>query len=504
MTDTLNNPGPAISPDIPPGPTAPGPGGWKLAYRWLMLLGTAALAMLAGWLVVTQAGAPREAGVMAGIFVLAAVLWVTEALPLFATSLLVVGLMALLLANPGGWPGLGFESGDSPSFRRVIETVADPVLLLFFGGFVMAHAAVRTGVDRVMSALLLRPFGTQPRRVLLGMMFVTMCFGMWMSNTATTAMMLAVVSPILLTLKPDEPFRKALILCIPLAANIGGMGTPIASPPNAVAVGFLASEGHHVSFLKWMLVAMPLILLLQGLGWALLCWQYPPEVKAIALPARRDRLSRRGWFVVIVFGISVLLWMTDMLHGLPAAGVALLPIVALTTTGIFTRDDLRQIDWSVLILIAGGIALGTGMQMTGLDRVIAGWIPQSAGASALLVALVLATVITGTFMSNTAAANLFLPIGISAAVASGMMMGDISGSEIASGGGLHPVHAAVSIALAASMSMALPVSTPPNAMAFATGELTTRQLATTMMAISSVAIIAIVLGGRTVMQFWGL
>jgi sodium-dependent dicarboxylate transporter 2/3/5 len=133
---------------------------------------------------------------------------VTEALPLFATSLLVIGLQMVLLANPGDWPGLGFQSGASPSYRDILSTAADPVLVLFFGGFVLARAAVKEGVDRAISTLLLRRFGGEPRRVLLGLMLITLLFGMWMSNTATAAMMLALVTPMLAAMPPQEPFRK--------------------------------------------------------------------------------------------------------------------------------------------------------------------------------------------------------------------------------------------------------------------------------------------------------
>ena len=121
---------------------------------------------------------------MSGIFLLAALLWVTEALPLFATSLLVIGLQLILLANPGGWPGLGFSQGESPGWRAIVGAAADPVLVLFFGGFLLARAAVKEGVDRAMSSVLLRPFGGQPRWILLGLMMVTALFSMWMSNTA--------------------------------------------------------------------------------------------------------------------------------------------------------------------------------------------------------------------------------------------------------------------------------------------------------------------------------
>lgn len=429
---------------------------------------------------------------MGGVFVLAAMLWVTEALPLFATSLLVIGLEALLLANPGAWPGLGFESGNSPSYRSIFSTAADPILVLFFGGFVLAAAAVKEGVDRAMSALLLRPFGRDPRWVLLGLMLITLLFGMWMSNTATATMMLALVAPMLVALPRGEPFRKALVLSIPFASNIGGMSTPIASPPNAVAMGFLRDAGYTVGFLNWMLVAVPFALALTLLTWGVLWKVFPPRTPGLQLAHTGATLTRRGWFVVGIFTTTVVLWMSEQWHGLPASVVALLPAIALTATGIFTGDDLGRLEWRILILIAGGISLGTGMQLTGLDDIIVRWLPAGISGIALLATLVLATMGVGTFMSNTAAANLFLPIGLSAAT-----VANASASSF-------PIQVAVSIALAASLSMALPISTPPNALAHARGEFTTGEMARVALVVGGIAAVLIVVGGGFVMRFWGL
>jgi sodium-dependent dicarboxylate transporter 2/3/5 len=452
-----------------------------------------AIALGAGtfWIFESQEIGSRQSSFMAAIFVLAAALWVTEALPLYATSLLVIGLQALLLSNPGRWPGLGFENGTSPSFTEIINAAADPVLVLFLGGFILARAASKEGVDRKMSSLLLRPFGGHPRWVLLGVMFVTLLFGHWMSNTATAAMMLAVITPMLTALPRQERFRKALVLAVAISANISGMGTPISSPPNAVAIGFLEKAGYHVEFLDWMLVAVPLVCVLALLAWIVLYRVFPPSTGNLRLELKHSRLTRHGWLVVGVFVVTVALWMSDRWHGLPAALVALLPSVVLTTTRVFTRDDLAQIDWSVLILIAGGISLGTGMQMTGLDDVVGGWI-QTDNRLARILALVFGTVLVGTFMSNTAAANLFLPIGLGAAA---LATANTS---------LHPVQAAMCIALAASMSMALPISTPPNAMAHARGEFSTLEMVRVTLIISITGALAIVFGGGALMRFWRL
>ena len=197
--------------------------------------------------------------------------------------------------------------------------------------------------------------------------------------------------------------------------------------------------------------------------------------------------------MVIVFAITVLLWMTDLWHGLPPAVVALLLIVVLTTTGIIDHEDLARLEWSILILISGGISLGAGIQLTGLDQAVAQWLPATGESGFwLLVVLVMATLVVGTFMSNTAAANLFLPIGLSSAA--------IFDAQ----GGLYPIQVAMSIALAASMSMALPIGTPPNALAYASGEVATRDLVRVAVVISGLAVPAIIMGSGVILRLWGL
>lgn len=456
-------------------------------HSWSWFAGSLMVsALLTVWAL--SSGLPREAAFMSGIFALAAMLWVTSALPLFATALLVIGLEIILLANPGGWPGLGSQTGASPSFGDILATAADPVLVLFFGGFVLAAAAVKEGVDHAISSWLLSPFGRKPRWVLLGVILVTFTFGMWMSNTATATMMLALLTPTLRALPPGEPYRKALVLAVPFAANISGMTTPIASPPNAVAVGFVQKAGQSIHFFDWMLVAMPLAFGLTLVTWLVLWRSFPPAVPGLQIERKQHTLSRRGWFVVGVFSVTVFLWMTDRWHGLPPSVVALLPAVVLTVTRIFSSADLAGINWDILILIAGGIALGSGMLMTGLDKIVVQWLPTEAGPATLLLILVAVTFLIGNFMSNTAAANLLLPIGLSASES----------------GELHPIQVAISLALVASLSMTLPISTPPNALAYARGEFTAKEMIRTSLIISLVALVLIAFGGTWIMRLWGL
>jgi solute carrier family 13 (sodium-dependent dicarboxylate transporter), member 2/3/5 len=424
---------------------------WRQGGRWLavpLAIAAIGLANMAGdW--------PREQAYMAGILVLAAVLWVTEAVPLFVTSLVVIGTETILLANPGGWPGFGFSGGGSMTFGGVVAAAADPVLVLFFGGLVMASAAINQNVDQTMAAWLLRPFVASRRSMLYGVMGVTALFSMWMSNTATTAFMLTLMMPLLAQVKPSDPYRKALLLAVPFAANIGGLGTPIASPPNAIALGYLKQAGVQIGFLQWMVFSIPLmIVLIAVLGW-LLSLLFPSGLQGgdpFKLPS--SKLSPRGIRVVVIFVLTVMLWLSEGIHGLPSSVVALLPVLALLLDGAVSREDINRLEWDVLLLIGGGLALGYGLGATGLDARIVDLLPSGQGAFGLVCVLVTATFVLSTLISNSAVSNLLLPVGLAASF-----------------GEPHLLPVMLAIALTASLAMGLPVSTPPNAMAYARGEL---------------------------------
>ncbi|MDF9800145.1 sodium-dependent dicarboxylate transporter 2/3/5 [Catalinimonas alkaloidigena] len=430
----------------------------------------------------------RQAIFMTGIFVLAALLWVTESLPLFATAILIIGLEIILLANPGNWAGLGFEGGFSPDYREFLAPLSDPVIVLFFGGFILAHAVLKEGVDKAMASGILKAFGSKPFYVMLGLMLITALFSMWMSNTATTAMMITLVYPMLEQIPKGDPLRKGLLLAIPFAANIGGMGTPIASPPNAVAVSFLQQAGYEINFLEWVLIAAPLMAFLLVFAWLLLYNFFKPIDPSLELKPTPRKIDGRGWYVIIVMLITVLLWLSDQWHGLSTAVVALFPAIAFTATGLLGRSDVNSLEWHILILIMGGIALGVGMQLTGLDEVFVSYIPGE--GSVVLAAMVIATILFSTFISNTAAANLLLPIGISFA---------LQNTEIGMPG---PVQLAVSIALSASLAMALPISTPPNTIAYSKGDLVTGDFTKSGIIIGGLAAMLIIALGNTIISFW--
>lgn len=455
---------------------------------WLLIALVAAAASTLA--LMAQPGLDTGAAVMGGVFVLAALLWISEALPLHATALLVILLVILALANPGGWSFLASEQ-RSITHQRVLQEAASPILLLFLGGLVLAVAAEKHGVDRAMSSILLRPFAGNLSLLLLGIMLVTALFSMWMSNTATAAMMMALAAPMLARLGPFDPFRKAIVLGIAFSASVGGIGTPIGSPPNAVAIKFLQEQGLTVSFKQWVLVALPLALAMLIVAWTVLRLMYrPAEPDARILPTL-EKLKSRAWCVVAVFTATVALWMTEGIHGLPSAVVALMPVALLAATGLISGEDLKRVDWNVLMLISGGITLGYGVQAAGLDKWVVDRLPLGDGIPFPVVVVVLAatTTILGTFMSNTAAANLLLPVGLTLARSQGG-----SESDVALVG--------FCVALAASMSLSLPISTPPNAIAYATGEVKTRDMAAPGIMIGVVGVALVVLFTGPLMRFW--
>ncbi|QCK16834.1 SLC13 family permease [Mangrovivirga cuniculi] len=401
---------------------------------------------------------PREAALMLFIFIFASLLWVTEALPLFATSLIIIALEVVLIANPGEWKGLGFENNTQIPFAEFFSPLADPIIFLFLGGFLLAKASVKEGVDISFAGKVMKIFGGKPLFILLGLLTITATFSMWMSNTATTAMMITIVSPIIKQIPEERKFHKSLYLAIPIGANIGGMGTPIASPPNAVAIGFLKSQGFSISFIDWMIIALPIVIVLGLVAWLILWNINRPKSKELKILPIKNEIDGRGLYVVSIFSLTIILWLSEPTHGLPAAVIALLPAIAFTATGLLGRKDFNSLEWNILILIAGGIALGKGMTISGLDDIIIDLIPKE--SIYLFGIFILFSILLSTFMSNTAAANLVIPIGVSLAASLGSEI-----SELQMGMG---------IALAASLAMALPVSTPPNTIAYASGKLKTK------------------------------
>ena len=303
---------------------------------------------------------------MFAIFLVAIVLWITEAIPLYATAVLIIFLEILMISDQAV---VGLSSEFAPrAFRDYFSALADPVLMLFLGGFFLAMGASKFRLDKAMARVLLRPFGAKPDRIMLGLMLITGAFSMFMSNTATTATMMAVVLPVVSGLAPEDRLRAAMVLAIPIAANIGGIGTPVGTPPNAIAIGQLSASGVSISFGKWMLMAVPAAIALLLIAWWLLRRLFPSATDSISLniTAEFDR-SRGARIFYVTFAATVLLWLTESFHGMSSSVVGFIPVVVLLATQVFNDKDIQNVQWHVLWLVAGGIALGRGVADSGLD-----------------------------------------------------------------------------------------------------------------------------------------
>ncbi len=399
------------------------------------------------------------------IFVFAAVMWLTEAIPSWCTSVLIIVVMLFTISDKGLTCFMGVPEATYVPYKNLMHCFADPTILLFIGGFVLAIGMTKTKLDVVLAKKLLAPFGTNPSTVLLGFIVVTAIFSAFVSNTATAAMMLAFLAPVLRAMPEGSKDRTALALAIPIGANIGGIATPIGTPPNTIVLGYLNETlGLSISFGEWMLKMVPFVVILLLFGWALLKVLIPFQQKEIKLQIDGEFESTpHAWIVICTFVVTIFLWcFGDLLDwGLNSNIVALLPVAAFAVTGVFTKHDLEEINWSVLWMVAGGFALGVALNTTKLSSVLVAAIPFDQW-SPLLVMIISGLVCFGfsNFISHSAAASLLTPV-----------LGVVAGAMVAGGtltdGGMAQM--LIGVAIAASVSMILPISTPPNAIAHSTG-----------------------------------
>ena len=392
------------------------------------------------------------------IVLLGAGLWITEAIPAFAVALLIIGLQILILGRPGG---VLLGTDDLQGWEMFVKPWASPPMWLFFGGLVLARAAERTGMDRHLAQRVMRWSGGRAQVLLPTLMGLAFVLSMFMSNTATTALMLVMLRPALAALPLDSPVPRSMLLGLAVAANLGGMSTLIGSPPNAIAAGLLERD-TPVDFLHWSLLALPPALLLFGIAWLLL--MRPVRRSPATLPMEMPVATAQGvpvmrWqrlATLAILVLTVVLWISGSWHGIPTAVVSFVPIVAMSMTGVIGRDEIKSIEWDVLILLAGGLSLGVGIEASGLAE----WLARSVHSTAMppwLAALVLAwlAALVSNLMSNTAAANILLPVTL--IIAHAMQQGAAA--------------FVIPVALACSVAMALPISTPPNALIYASGRI---------------------------------
>ena len=400
------------------------------------------------------------------LFVFAALMWLTETMPSWVTSMVVVTVM-LFTVSTSAFNFLRPEDAALVPFKSIFACFSNPTIMLFIGGFVLAIGLTKVKLDVALARVLLKPFGTRSEIVLLGFILVTAIFSAFVSNTATAAMMLAFLTPVLRSLPADGKGRIALALAIPVGANLGGMITPIGTPPNMIALDYLSSQGMGISFVDWTIKMAPFVIVLLVLSWLLLRILFPFKQKSIKIEIEGDiNWNFKTWSVVVAFAVTIFMWMfgTDM-WGIDTNVVAMIPIAIFCATGILTRRDLEEINWSVLWMVAGGFALGVALNYTdGTTPALSSLIVKSVpfGNFSPIVVMILAGLICfgfSNFISHSAATSLLVPVlGV---VASGL------GTALDSVGG--PQAMLVGIAIASSVSMILPISTPPNAIAHSTG-----------------------------------
>ena len=467
-----------------------------LASR-LVKIFIASLAMITLWAIPTAAfgveGLTLVQQRVIAIFVFAILMWIFNAIPAWTTSTFVVVLLLFCTSDSSLWffrEGIPAEElGKLTSYKSLMACFADPIIMLFIGGFIIAIAATKTGLDVMLAKVMLKPFGTQSKYVLLGFITVTAVFSMFLSNTATAAMMLAFLAPVLKALPADGKGKIGLALSIPVAANVGGMGTPIGTPPNAIALKYLngavedGGMGLNIGFGEWMAFMIPFTLLLVFISWVLLLKLFPFKQKTIELKIEGE--AKKDWrsiVVYITFGLTVLLWVLDKYTGVNSNVVAMLPVGVFCVIGVITRRDLEEISWGVLWMVAGGFALGVALNQTGLATALISAIPFGQWSPLLvIIGSGLICYAMANFISHTATANLLVPI---LAVVGGSIA-----TALAPLGGVTAL--LIGVAIASSLGMVLPISTPPNAMAAATGLIEQKNMAKVGLIIG---IIGLVLG----------
>jgi len=421
----------------------------------------------------------------AAVVVLMAIWWTTEAIPIAATAMLPLVLFPVL------------------SVLKMPETAAryaNDIVFLSMGGFLIAVAMERSGLHRRMALAIVARVGTRPRRLVLGFMLASAFLSMWISNTATTAMMypIGMAIAVLFRAQDDEgPFELGicLMLGIAYAATIGGVTTLIGTPPNAVLAA-TASEtlGVTIGFVDWMMVGVPLALVFLPIGWLLLTrWLHPPgDLRgdaAAVLDAERDKLgpmSARERLVAIVFVLTALLWVfrsAKTIGGVTIPGIqTFAPWVKDSTIAIaaalvlfvvptswrrfeFALDwpTANRIPWNIVVLFGGGLSMAHAMSQTGLAAYIGGAVSELTSLPTWLIlgAVAFLFLFLTEVTSNVATATMAMPI----------MAGAASGLGIA------PLQLMATAALAVSMAFMLPVATPPNAIVFASGYVSVPQMA---------------------------
>lgn len=413
-------------------------------------------------------GLEKQEEISTIILIATAILWVSEALPLYITSLAVLFFQIIWLL-----PAL-HETGIEASKEDFLISFFGDLTLLFMGGFVLAALLNKYGISRIIARRIIERTGNSPSSLLLSIIIVSSILSMWLSNTATAAMMFAIIAPVMMSLPDTSPFTKAIALAIPFSCNLGGIGTPIGTPPNAIAMEYLQQMNIDVSFAKWMLLAVPLMIILLFLLWKLLLKLYPQGDIKIELEIEAlHSFGKRQYVVLAIFIVTILGWLTTGITGFSTGVVGLFVVLVAFGSGLLSTRDFKNLSWDILFMLGGGLCLGVGIKKSGITDIVASMIPMDESFTIILVLFLLLAAVMTTFMSNTATANLLIPVAVA------LPQGEVI--------------LAIAISLMCSSSMALPISTPPNAIAFGSGFLKSKEMLSSGMLMTILALIGILL-----------
>lgn len=411
-------------------------------------------------------------------------LWLSELVPPFVPTLLLWTLTPLLLGP--------FDK--TFALPNVLSWAIDPVVALFFGGFVLGVATARYGFDKRLANIALRSAGKSFAKFLLLVIFLTAFLSMWMSNIAAAALVLAALHPVLLDFEIGSRLRRALLVGIALGADLGGISTPIGTGPNAIAIASI-SQTNDVSFLGWMSFALPLSIGMLFVSFALIWFrvrhqqsQWLDKIGSVREKVfdgeNRQSLKASEIGFLLVLAGTILLLLTEPLHGISASVVSLAATSVLFLTRLLEKEDLLRVDWSTLLLIAGGITLGKLLEQSGFVKVVAANVAlNDLNPTLALFLLCLASAVLSALMSNTATAVMLIPLTHALVPAPST---------------------AILIAIAASFGIPFVISTPPNAMVFGAGGVKFKDLFLPGMIIMILGCLLISLTGRPVLNLVGI
>ncbi|UNI16178.1 low-affinity phosphate transporter [Purpureocillium takamizusanense] len=350
------------------------------------------------------------------MLVFVSMLWATETIPLFVTSLLIPFLSVVLRVVRDEGPGKHHKRLSSKEATEAIfASMWTPVIMLLLGGFTLAAALSKCKIDKRLATLILSKAGTQPRTVLVANMFVAAFASMLISNVAAPVLCYSIIEPMLRTLPSDSDMSKAVIIGIALASNIGGMLSPIASPQNVVAMGIMKPEP---TWLQWFFIVIPVGVVSIISIWILLLVTFQPGKGTSIAPIRplKEKFTGIQWFVTIVAITTIALWCgSHQMEGIfgDMGVIAIIPIVLFFGIGILTKEDFNNFPWTIIILAAGGLSLGKAVRSSGLLHTLAELVSREVegmGLYGVLVVFSTLILVIATFISHTVAALIFLPL----------------------------------------------------------------------------------------------